>query len=298
MSDASERSSTLGIAGRIAHAFIDSKLTPLIIITAVLLGIARDRPAAARGGAADQGADGRCDGEHGRLQREGSRGTRDAPDGKAALGNPRRGIHLLHFARQREPRHRALQGRLRSRGEPRAAHGKAALELRPHPARRRRAADQAEVDRRRADPRAHFPQRALRSSHAAPAGGGGGRRGESRAARRGDERSSAARGAQVRVLLDPVRLASRNLSAAGLVPMLQQANRQYRSGGLTTNNQEVRDRNRRVSHQRGGRGQCGRRRLRRPARLSARGRGDRGRRGGAVELHLLRPRRGARLRAG
>lgn len=44
---------------------------------------------------------------------------------------------------------------------------------------------------------------------------------------------------QVRVLLDPVRLASRNLSAAGLVPMLQQGNRQYRSGGLTTNNQEV-----------------------------------------------------------
>jgi multidrug efflux pump subunit AcrB len=44
---------------------------------------------------------------------------------------------------------------------------------------------------------------------------------------------------QVRVLLDPVRLASRNLSAARLVPMLQQANRQYRSGGLTTNNQEI-----------------------------------------------------------
>ncbi len=44
---------------------------------------------------------------------------------------------------------------------------------------------------------------------------------------------------QLRVLLDPVRLASRNLSAAGLVPMLQQGNRQYRAGGLTTNNQEV-----------------------------------------------------------
>jgi len=44
---------------------------------------------------------------------------------------------------------------------------------------------------------------------------------------------------QVRVLLDPVRLASRNLSAAGLVPMLQQGNRQYRSGGLTTDNKEV-----------------------------------------------------------
>jgi multidrug efflux pump subunit AcrB len=44
---------------------------------------------------------------------------------------------------------------------------------------------------------------------------------------------------QVRVLLDPAKLASRNLSPAGLVPMLQQANRQYAAGGLTSNNQEV-----------------------------------------------------------
>jgi multidrug efflux pump subunit AcrB len=44
---------------------------------------------------------------------------------------------------------------------------------------------------------------------------------------------------QVRVLLDPVRLASRNLSAVGLVPMLRQANRQFAAGGLTSNNREV-----------------------------------------------------------
>jgi multidrug efflux pump subunit AcrB len=44
---------------------------------------------------------------------------------------------------------------------------------------------------------------------------------------------------QVRVLLDPVKLAARNLSPAGLVPMLQQANRQFRAGGLTTGNEEV-----------------------------------------------------------
>ncbi|MBU6400205.1 MAG: efflux RND transporter permease subunit, partial [Verrucomicrobia bacterium] len=44
---------------------------------------------------------------------------------------------------------------------------------------------------------------------------------------------------QVRVLLDPVRLAARNLSPVGIVPMLLQANRQSRSGGLTTRNQEV-----------------------------------------------------------
>src|SRR5262252_7632210 len=31
--------SELGFAGRVAHAFIDSKLTPLIIITSVLLGV-------------------------------------------------------------------------------------------------------------------------------------------------------------------------------------------------------------------------------------------------------------------
>ncbi|WCJ59387.1 efflux RND transporter permease subunit [Fontisphaera persica] len=44
---------------------------------------------------------------------------------------------------------------------------------------------------------------------------------------------------QVRVQLDPVKLASRNLSAAGLIPMLQQANRQYAAGGLTSDNREI-----------------------------------------------------------
>jgi multidrug efflux pump subunit AcrB len=44
---------------------------------------------------------------------------------------------------------------------------------------------------------------------------------------------------QLRVLLDPVRLASRNLSPADLLPMLAQANRQVVAGGLTANNREV-----------------------------------------------------------
>ncbi|HEV2456369.1 MAG TPA: efflux RND transporter permease subunit, partial [Verrucomicrobiae bacterium] len=44
---------------------------------------------------------------------------------------------------------------------------------------------------------------------------------------------------QVRVLLDPAKLASRNLSPVGLVSMLQQADRQYVAGGLTSNNKEV-----------------------------------------------------------
>lgn len=44
---------------------------------------------------------------------------------------------------------------------------------------------------------------------------------------------------QVRVLLDPAKLASRNLSPAGLIPMLRQANKQFAAGGLTSQNQEV-----------------------------------------------------------
>jgi multidrug efflux pump subunit AcrB len=44
---------------------------------------------------------------------------------------------------------------------------------------------------------------------------------------------------QVRVLLDPAKLASRQLSPAELIPMLRQANRQFAAGGLTSNNREV-----------------------------------------------------------
>jgi multidrug efflux pump subunit AcrB len=44
---------------------------------------------------------------------------------------------------------------------------------------------------------------------------------------------------QLRVLLDPARLASRNLTASEIVPMLTQANRQLVAGGLTSGNREV-----------------------------------------------------------
>jgi multidrug efflux pump subunit AcrB len=44
---------------------------------------------------------------------------------------------------------------------------------------------------------------------------------------------------QLRVLLDPARLASRNLSPAGLVPILRQANEQFAAGELTSENRDV-----------------------------------------------------------
>ena len=44
---------------------------------------------------------------------------------------------------------------------------------------------------------------------------------------------------QVRVLLDPAKLASRNLSMAEIKPMLLQANREVAAGGMTADNREV-----------------------------------------------------------
>jgi len=44
---------------------------------------------------------------------------------------------------------------------------------------------------------------------------------------------------QLRVQLDPSRLASRNLSPAGIVPMIQQSNRQFASGGLVSGDKEI-----------------------------------------------------------
>ncbi len=44
---------------------------------------------------------------------------------------------------------------------------------------------------------------------------------------------------QVRVLLDPTRLAARGLTPAGLVPLLRQSNRQFAAGALTTGDREV-----------------------------------------------------------
>ncbi|MCB1100544.1 MAG: efflux RND transporter permease subunit, partial [Verrucomicrobiae bacterium] len=43
----------------------------------------------------------------------------------------------------------------------------------------------------------------------------------------------------IRVLVDPAKLAARNLSLAGVVPVLQQANREHRSGAMTSFNEEI-----------------------------------------------------------
>ncbi|MCC6931849.1 MAG: efflux RND transporter permease subunit [Deltaproteobacteria bacterium] len=44
---------------------------------------------------------------------------------------------------------------------------------------------------------------------------------------------------QLRILIDPVKLAARNLTLSSIVPIIQQANKQYVSGSLTNNNSEI-----------------------------------------------------------
>ena len=77
-----------GVAGRLAAAFIHSKLTPLVIVASLLLGVVRRRRAAARGGAADHRADDRrlrrrCRARRPRRSSSASRGRSRSCSGKS-----------------------------------------------------------------------------------------------------------------------------------------------------------------------------------------------------------------------
>ncbi len=239
MTTASDRSSTNpGIAGKIAHAFIDSKLTPLIVITAVLLGLAaivllpREEEPQIKVPMVDvmvNMAGFTAKEVEERATRPMEKLLWEIPGVEYIYSTSRdsESLVIVRFKVGSDPDASLvrLTEKLRSNMD-RIPHGVSAPLVKPksiddvpilaltfHSARcdhltLRRLA--AEVD----DAVKAVPLVAETNII------GGARR-------------------QVRVLLDPVRLASRNLSAAGLVPMLQQGNRQYRSGGLTTNNQEV-----------------------------------------------------------
>jgi multidrug efflux pump subunit AcrB len=238
MSDARLPSPPPGIAGRIAHAFIDSKLTPLIVITAVLLGIAaifllpREEEPQIKVPMVDvmvNMAGFTAKEVEERATRPMEKLLWEIPGVEYIYSTSRdsESLVIVRFKVGSDPDESLvrLTEKLRSNFD-RIPHGVAAPIVKPksiddvpilaltfHSARYdhltlRRLV--AEVD----DAVKAVPLVAETNII------GGAKR-------------------QVRVLLDPVRLASRNLSAAGLVPMLQQGNRQYRSGGLTTNNQEV-----------------------------------------------------------
>ena len=238
MNAASHRSQPTGIAGKIARAFIDSKLTPLVVIVAILLGLAaiillpREEEPQIKVPMVDvmvNMAGFTAKEVEERATRPMEKLLWEIPGVEYIYSTSRysESLVIVRFRVGSDPQTSlvALTQKLRSNFD-RIPHGVAMPLVKPksindvpilaltfhsarydHLALRRLA---AEVD----DAVKAVPLVAATTII------GGARR-------------------EVRVLLDPVRLASRNLSAAGLVPMLQQGNREYRSGGLTTNNQEV-----------------------------------------------------------
>ena len=227
-----------GVAGRIAHAFIDSKLTPLIVITAVLLGVAaivllpREEEPQIKVPMVDvmvNMAGFTAKEVEERATRPMEKLLWEIPGVEYIYSTSRdsESLVIVRFKVGSDPQASlvALTEKLRSNFD-RIPHGVGLPLVKP------KSIDDVPIlaltfHSARYD---HLTLRRLVAEvddavKAAPLVAettiiGGARR-------------------QVRVLLDPVRLASRNLSAAGLVPMLQQANRQYRSGGLTSSNQEV-----------------------------------------------------------
>ena len=204
----------LGAAGRLASAFIDSKLTPLLIIAALALGIVAVIALPARGGAADHRPDGGRDGGHARRVAGGGRAAGHAAHGEAALGGARRRVPLLDL----EPGHvdgdRPLLRRPERGAGARPPQPEAGLEPRPHPRRRDAAARQGALDRRRAGAGADALGRPLRRLPAAADRRAARRRPEAGARRVARSPSSAGAPRQVTVEIDPNRLAAYGLRPA------------------------------------------------------------------------------------
>ncbi len=171
----SELRAVSGPAGRFAQAWIASKLTPLIIAGALLIGALRRVETAARRRAADHRADDRRVRADARRFGARSGRARHQADGETAVGDPRRGVHLLHLQPGHVPGDRALLRGPGRREEHRAAESEAGRQFRPDPAGRLAAAGEAALHRRCADPGADAFQQALRRFRAAPHRGPGGR---------------------------------------------------------------------------------------------------------------------------
>ncbi len=238
MSDASQQPASLGIAGRIAAAFIDSKLTPLIIIAAVLLGVAAilllpreeepqikvpmvDVMVAMPGSSAKEVEE--------RATRPMEKLLWEMPGVEYIYSTSRdsESLVIVRFKVGEDPQTSLvkLTEKLRSNYD-RIPPGVSAplvklrsiddvpiLGLTFHSDRY----DHLTLRRLAAQVEESIKQVPLVAETTLI---GGARR-------------------AVRVILDPAGLASRGLSPVGLVPMLQQANRQFRAGAITSSNSEV-----------------------------------------------------------
>ncbi len=157
-----------GIAGRIAQAFIDSKLTPLLVAIGPARGFLRHRQHAARGGAPDRGSSGRhfrpLPGRHRRgNRRAGHKASRE--DHQPDSG---RRIHLLDVAPGLRRDHGALRRRREHGGQPRQTVGDDPQAHGPQTGRRRFPAVENDEHRRRPRSRVHAVERQVRRVLASP----------------------------------------------------------------------------------------------------------------------------------
>ena len=237
--DSSNEAATPGIAGRIAHAFIDSKLTPLIVVASVLLGLfavlmlpREEEPqikvpmidvlVAMPGSSAKEVEE--------RATRPMEKLLWEIPGVEYIYSTSRAGesLVIVRFKVGEDPEGSLvkLSEKLRANFD-RIPHGVSFPLIKPksiddvpilaltfHSARH----DHLTLRRLAAQVDDSVKQVPLVAETALI---GGARR-------------------ELRVLLDPAKLAARNLSPAVLAPLLRQANRQFRSGELVANNQSVR----------------------------------------------------------
>ena len=199
----------LGIAGKLAKAFIQSKLTPLIVAASVLLGIGavvmlprEEEPQiivpmvdvmVQMPGASSEEVEER----------------RHQAGRKAPVGNTRRRIHLLDIIARSVDRHRPVQGRPKRRRRHRPAQPKTFSKRDQIPHGGYGTDRQTAFDRRCADPCSDAIECKLRPFHT-PAGRGTGQRPDQRGQRMSPmSRSSAASGGRSAFLLDDAKMSSR-----------------------------------------------------------------------------------------
>ncbi len=237
--DVSPPAAALGLAGRVARAFIDSKLTPLIIVASVLLGLAAivllpreeepqirvpmiDVLVAMPGSSAQEVEE--------RASRPMEKLLWEIAGVEYVYSTSRAGesLVIIRFRVGQDPEASLVQVSEKLRGNfDRIPHGVAfplikaksiddvpILALTFHSARY----DHLTLRRLVAQVEESVKQVPLVAETALI---GGARR-------------------ELRVLLDPTRLAARNLSPAGLLPLLRSANRQFRAGELVSENQAIR----------------------------------------------------------
>ncbi|HPA19082.1 MAG TPA: efflux RND transporter permease subunit [Verrucomicrobiae bacterium] len=235
MDTGSERS---GMAGALARAFVDSKLTPLLVIAAVLLGLAaiillpREEEPQIKVPMIDVGVvmPGASAGEvEERVTRPMEKLLWEVPGVEYlySMSHPGESLVIVRFVVGTDVvRALVLLNQKLQMNFDRIPHGVSAPLIKPrsiddvpilsltfHSARY----DHLTLRRIAAQADDHIKQ-AANVSETQLIGG----------ARR-----------QLRILLDPAALAARGLSPAGIIPMLQQGNRQSTAGGMPSNNREV-----------------------------------------------------------